>query len=74
MRACGSPHVSRGAQAKLRTWVVLVGSAEGVNEKGMWGLQKEMQMDLPRDREGRVNRPWAKLKQKKTKRGSLGEM
>ena len=54
VRACGSPHVSRGAQAKLRTWVVLVGSTEGeilgVNEKGMWGLQKEMQMELPRDR------------------------
>ena len=51
-----------------------MGSAEGVTEKGMWGLQKEMQMDLPRDREGRVNWPWAKLKRKKTKRGSLGEM
>ena len=41
LRACGSPHVPRGAQAIKRTWIILVGSAEEIDKKkGLWGFQK----------------------------------
>ena len=31
LRAFGSTHVLRGTQAIIRTWIILVGSAEDVN-------------------------------------------